>query len=156
MDLNKAKDAAHALMQKHGLEGWKFEWSNKRVAAGTCHGYCKKITLSRIITAHADEIDVINVILHEIAHALAPPGSGHNWVWKQKLIEIGGDGERCYDDQSSLNRGRILSANWKGTCPNGHVLFKIRHKVKARTRQSCGQCRPGKFDERFIINWEKI
>lgn len=152
MNLHEAKKLTVSLMEDHGLSGWVFEWSNKRRAAGTCHYDDKKVTLSKPITALAEEGDVRKVILHEIAHALTP-GEGHSMIWKRKLIEIGGDGERCYSEDSSLYRAHITHANYKAVCPNGHEHFKIRHKAKGR--QSCAQC-SRKFDERFILNWITI
>ena len=43
-----------------------------------------------------NEDKVKDTILHEISHVLTPK-QGHNNIWRTKAIEIGCDGERCYD-----------------------------------------------------------
>lgn len=56
----------------------------------------KSIELSTKLVEINNEDRVRRTILHEIAHALTE-GHGHDEVWRAKLLEIGGDGKRCYD-----------------------------------------------------------
>lgn len=56
----------------------------------------RSIELSIPLVEINDEERVMKTILHEIAHALTE-GHGHDRVWQAKLLEIGGDGKRCYD-----------------------------------------------------------
>jgi hypothetical protein len=121
MDLIKAKELCLQLMLKHGLteeKGWKFEWLRSKRVAGKCItigsrkivGYTSTgrsikvstgvphggtILLSSIITSIHTEEEVLDTILHEIAHGLTP-GNGHDEVWRRKAIEIGCNGKRCY------------------------------------------------------------
>jgi predicted SprT family Zn-dependent metalloprotease len=151
MDLRKAKDLALELMDKHGLFDmrYSFEFNNRKRAAGICSYRRRTIELSKHLTSLADEADVRETILHEIAHALCPR-QGHNKVWKAKLIEIGGTGERCYSNESSLGIAYNMIAKYKGTCPNGHTTGRNR---KPTRKQSCGKCRPHVYDERYLITW---
>ena len=76
-DLAVVEQAAKDLMAEHGLTGWRFDWDNAVRRAGGTHHQTRIITLSRQITAANDEAHALNVILHEIAHALAGPRQGH-------------------------------------------------------------------------------
>ena len=49
-----------------------------------------QITISKRHAENDDERDVIETILHEIAHAITP-GAGHRLIWKETSIAIGGD-----------------------------------------------------------------
>jgi len=75
------------LMEKHKVDYLKFSFSNDK----SILGYCSLDVIS-INKNHAlfDDIDeVINTILHEIAHALAGNENNHNVFWKDIAIEIG-------------------------------------------------------------------
>ena len=128
MDLLKAKELCLQLMSKHGLteeKGWKFEWLRSKRFAGKCItvgsrktvGFTSTgrrikvstgttnggiIQLSSIITSIHTEEQVLNTILHEIAHGLTP-GHGHDEVWRRKAIEIGCDGKRCFSISEELS-----------------------------------------------------
>ena len=41
----------------------------------------------------ANDEEIIDTVLHEIAHAIVGPGQGHNLIWKKKAIEIGCSGK---------------------------------------------------------------
>lgn len=51
-----------------------------------------KITLSRKHAENDSEDEVIETILHEIAHAITP-GAGHSKIWRDTSLAIGGDGQ---------------------------------------------------------------
>src|SRR5678815_119675 len=57
-------------------------------------GLCSYKDKTIILNAHHCDIhpepEVINTILHEIAHALCP-GMGHNGIWESKARELGCD-----------------------------------------------------------------
>lgn len=152
MNIEKAKLLAIELMNIHMSElvnqGWFFEWHNKKASAGTCSYYKKAIQLSKPITELADEADVKDTILHEIAHALTPR-HGHDWVWRKKALEIGCNGHRCFGGKvkESTSIAANLLAKYKGVCPNGHVTFRNRMPKK---KCSCAQC-CNRFDERYLF-----
>lgn len=150
MDLNKAKNLALTLMAKHNViaMGYSFAFNNRKRAAGICSYRRRTVELSKHLTSLADEADVLETILHEIAHALCPR-QGHNSVWKRKLLEIGGNGNRCYSNESSLGEAYRMIAKYKGVCPNGHESGRNR---LPKRKQSCGKCCP-KFDERYLLTW---
>jgi len=149
MDLFEAKKIAIELMQKHGVLDMRyyFQFNNRKRAAGLCSYRKRTIELSKHITALADEKDVIDTIIHEIAHALCPR-QNHNHIWKAKYLELGGNGKRCYSMESSLGVAYKSIAKYKGVCPNGHKHARNRKP----NDQSCGAC-SRKYNPKFIITW---
>ena len=100
MELDKAEKLARRLMKHHGLQEWTFVFDKAVVRFGCCNYRKKQISLSKELVLINNLKDVKDTILHEIAHALVGPKNGHNWVWRQKAIEIGCDGNRCYSLKS--------------------------------------------------------
>lgn len=138
MDINRAAKIANELMIKYEVDklGYKFRFNKKKLSAGTCSYTEKTIQLSLPITQFAEEHDVVDTILHEIAHALTP-GHGHDKVWKKKAIEIGCRGKRCFDEKTSTMNAANKIAKYKGVCPNGHLSFRNR---LPKRNMSCGVC----------------
>jgi len=95
MEIKEAKKLLREKMDAHGLVDWKIDVLPKsRRVAGRCFHTGKKIYLGLFLTETRSEEEVLNTILHEIAHALV--GSlehPHCWIWKKKCVEIGGNGE---------------------------------------------------------------
>lgn len=132
-------------LDKHGLTDWKVQLTNSKRAAGICSYRTRTIGLSPIVNKLRKREMVLDTILHEIAHALTP-GHHHDNVWRMKAIELGCNGERCYNDVK-------VEGKYKATCPAGHVHY--RHKAPhEHRRMSCGQCSKN-FDEKYILNYEK-
>lgn len=153
MNLTEAKELAISLMTKYNLIklGWKFDFNNRARSAGLCSYRKKIIYLSRIITELESYEFVKDVILHEIAHSLTP-GHHHNEVWKKKAIEIGCNGDRCFQHKKE-NLENI--AKYKGVCPNGHEFFRMK-KPKDNISQSCGFCDKTGFNRNYKIYFYKI
>jgi len=151
MDANKAKKIALELMKKHGLITeffpWRFEFDNAKRRFGSCDETRKKITLSLTLTELNKEEEVVDTILHEIAHALVGNRHGHNWIWKQKALEIGCDGKRCYSTAEVV----IPKGNYVAICKNGHSRSKMR---MPKRQLSCGKC-GNVFDPTNILVWKK-
>jgi predicted SprT family Zn-dependent metalloprotease len=155
MDKHKAEAMAIELIAAHlnknpGAPRWRFQWNSRSAAAGLCSYYSRTIELSAKLVPYAEEAEVRDTILHEIAHALTP-GHHHDKVWSAKAREIGADGKRCYSEESkpATMAARKLFAKYVGTCPNGHVSYKSAIRAD---KQSCGRC-SRKYDERYLITW---
>jgi predicted SprT family Zn-dependent metalloprotease len=132
MELAKAQSLCLELMNKHGLTktaGWTFSWSNSLHSAGVCiykinrFGFIKDrypsgglIKLSKVITAAHSEDAVRDTILHEIAHGLTK-GHNHDYVWQTKAIEIGCNGQRCYNVGEDLKNSLQKITKYIGSCP---------------------------------------
>ena len=135
MELIKAQQLAEKLIHKHDLDvkGWRFSFDNARRRFGCCKYRSKQITLSKVLTLLNNEKEVKNTILHEIAHALTP-GHHHDWVWRQKAIEIGCDGSRCYSSKIVATP----EPRYVATC----VGCGKQHSKNRLSKWSSSSCRP--------------
>lgn len=137
---------AQALIVLHLDSAWSFGFDNAKTRAGLCNYAEKRITVSRYLAARYDDDDIHQVLLHEVAHALAGSRAGHGPRWKACASELGYEGKR-------LHSGAIADelAPWVGSCPAGHAHY--RYKRPARVL-ACGQCSK-RFDPANTISWEK-
>jgi predicted SprT family Zn-dependent metalloprotease len=150
MELEDAKELALELMKQHGLEyRFRFEFDNAKRRFGSCSFSPRIITLSRNLVLLNDRKRVTNTILHEIAHALAGPGNGHNWVWRQIALEIGCNGKRCHSKDDTILVERSLIA----TCPECNIKYE-RFRMPRRI-QSCGVCSVGGFNEKYLLEYKR-
>lgn len=143
MDLAKAQLIARDLMNFHRLENWQFKFSNAVSFFGYCHWSKKLITLSKNLVEMNPEEKVIETILHEIAHAIAPKYAHHGPDWKKAAVSIGCAPIRCYDNTVARPSKRFI-----GTCPKCSVTIE-RHRRKTI---SCSRCNP-KYDETLLFQW---
>jgi len=154
MELQKAKELAENLMQKHGLEisfhGWGFKFDSCINRFGVCKRGKRIISLSSKLVSLNNELEVRDTILHEIAHALAPHGAGHGEQWREKALSIGCNGSRCCGKEVITPPAKYTAIC--GTC--GRVVNKNRMRVLA-----CGQCcktrNGGKFSSEYILNFKR-
>ena len=96
MKLTDARATALALMATHGLRktGWTFTFDRATQRLALCNHLTRTIQLGETFTRSAEEDDVTQALLHEIAHALVGPTHAHNAVWKRMARSIGHSGER--------------------------------------------------------------
>jgi predicted SprT family Zn-dependent metalloprotease len=144
MTLSEARELARQLMRRHAVpRDWSFRFDGSKVRFGKCNYSRKEISLSRYLVELNEEGRVRETILHEIAHALAPPGAGHGPAWKSLARSIGSSGQRCY----GLEVVRP-APKYKGTCPACKRAI-YRHR---RTKIACGRCTTV-YDPRFAFEW---
>lgn len=153
MNLTDAALKARALMNHHGLGHVPFEFDRGRRRIGCTHyrydGNLEKITLSKHYAELLEEDEIVDTILHEIAHALSPFNEGHGRIWQQNARMIGADPVRC-KAPSARPEGA-----WKSYCPNCEtVSTNTYHRAPLRVK-SCGQCSPGKWRKHCILKWFK-
>jgi predicted SprT family Zn-dependent metalloprotease len=143
-DLDRVRRWADALIALHLDPAWTFGFDHARTRAGLCNYRLKRITVSRHLAGRYEDDEIHQVLLHEVAHALAGPRAGHGPAWKQVARDLGYEGKR-------LHGGAIADdlATWIGTCPNGHVHYRYRRPARAL---SCAKC-SRRFDTRFQIAW---
>jgi predicted SprT family Zn-dependent metalloprotease len=148
MNRSEAASLARTLMNQHGLGNWVFEWDGAKRRAGACHHTKHKITLS-IHYAERNAIDLVkDTILHEIAHALAGPGKGHGWEWKQICIRIGAKPVRCYSSDADMPEGK-----WKACCGGCTKLFTKHRQPKRNGWTYCVKCGPDKGKLSYSLNF---
>ena len=108
MDLNAARDLAHSLMDKHGIAGtWAFAFDNARRRMGLCNYNARRLSISRHYTKAADEAQVQDTILHEIAHVIAGSRAYHGPQWKKVARELGATPKACGDNPFASSEGEV-------------------------------------------------
>lgn len=85
------------LLNEYKLSKWKFSYSKRfKNILGLCNYTKKEIILNETFTKSASYDEVLDIIIHEISHALVGYKHKHNDVWKKKFLELGGTGNRLY------------------------------------------------------------
>ena len=82
-DLDRVRTWADALIRLHLDPRWTFGFDNARTRAGLCNYDKKRITVSRLLAARYEDDEIHQVLLHEVAHAIAGRGAGHGPRWKK-------------------------------------------------------------------------
>ncbi len=145
-DLDRVTRWADALIALHLDPAWTFGFDNAKKRAGLCNFNTKHITVSRYLAARYEDDETHQILLHEVAHALAGPRAGHGPLWKSIAKDLGYDGKRTHD-------GEIADelAPWIGTCPSGHVHYRYRQPTRALACGLCGRS----FNRAHLIDWNQ-
>jgi predicted SprT family Zn-dependent metalloprotease len=138
MNLTEAKKRFNELAKLHGVADWKFKWINAAHRLGVCHYKKKVFGFSKQYTLNATEKEMDLIFIHEIAHSLTK-GHNHDYVWKWKCRELGGDGERC---NASAHKYTLREHGWQISCSNNCFTPFIRLKrPPAVNNYLCKKCR---------------
>ena len=151
MNLSVAQTLAVTLMKKHRLidKGWTFKYDNAVKRFGVCRFRSKTIGLSRKLVLLNDKEQVMDTILHEIAHAIAGHKAGHGIEWKRVCIQIGAKPERCYDTDDT-NVVELKYYAKCGACGKEHQKARLVNKL---ARRSCN-CQTGiDWDKKILLNF---
>ena len=138
---------ANALIALHLDPGeWTFGFDNAKTRAGLCNYTRRRITVSRYLASRYEDDEIHQVLLHEVAHAMAGNAAGHGPRWSAVAASIGYEGKRLHD-------GAIADdlAPWVGTCPAGHRHYRYRRPARP---MSCGRC-SRRFVAAHLIDWRK-
>ena len=135
------KRTANQLMQEHGLieDGWQFQIASTKNSVGRCWHRGKIIEYSKyFLDESADQI--VDTILHEIAHALVGEGHGHDDVWKRKCVQIGAKPERVVEDIQSKIKYNFVIKCVNPNCQRPYKGYRHRLKREAVKRMYCMSC----------------
>ena len=137
MTLNEVETLGKRFIQEHetksGLKaGWRFAFDLAPVRGGICRHTARQITLSVTYCLKASKVDIVDTILHEIAHAVVGPNHGHDETWKAAARRIGCSAKRCHQVDHTPPR-------WRGQCECGQKWKRQRLSQRARTGQ-CPKC----------------
>lgn len=129
------------MLRKHGLwdKGWRTNFTKSDAYIGLCYHSDKRIVLSIQHLNARSEPELMDTILHEIAHALVgPQGNSHNHIWKEKAIELGAKPQACA--HSNVDAGRALNPvevraaskikSINSLCPICHKVAEEEHRAK--------------------------
>jgi predicted SprT family Zn-dependent metalloprotease len=137
----RIREMARARMDAHGLAAWEFGFNTNVRRAGVCFypqcGQPGRIELSVHFAERNPDDEILDTILHEIAHALVGPGHGHDSAWQAKCREIGARPEACYGDDVEMPRGR-----WRARCPGCATEFDRHRRPKRAQGWFCRPCGP--------------
>jgi len=86
---------ARKLMDKYGLFSWTFKLDRAKKRAGLCRFRPQIISLSHYFVTLNEDDEIIDVILHEIAHVIAGPNENHGFRWKHACGLVGAKVRRC-------------------------------------------------------------
>lgn len=128
---------AHRLMTEHlthkGHLGWRFSINNDKSRLGVCRFNEKSIELSTWHIEHSTDAEVLDTILHEIAHARVGPKHGHDMMWRLVAKALGANGERCGKTGPAFKAARLAKAAYIGTCAACNVeipRFKLTKAIR--------------------------
>lgn len=134
-------------MREHGLSAnWEFVFDSAKQRAGLCNYSDHKISLSKYIVEYHSVDQSEQVILHEIAHALAGKSAGHGPNWKSVAKSLGYRAEKFTGKEIAEQ-----TAKWVGECRNGHRHYRFK---SPKAKLSCLYCGRG-FNPRNVISWTK-
>ena len=146
-DTSTTRDIANELIATHlDPREWSFAFDRAKMRAGLCDFKRKRISVSRYLTARYTDDQVRQILLHEIAHALAGSRAGHGPKWKDIARSIGYDGKRTHEGSLAADLAPIV-----GYCPDGHEFFRFKVATKPL---SCGRCARG-FNRNHLITWHR-
>jgi predicted SprT family Zn-dependent metalloprotease len=146
-ELVRVRRWAEALIAMHlDPDVWTFAFDNAKTRGGQCDHSARRITVSRYLAARFDDDEIHQVLLHEVAHALAGPRAGHGPRWRTIARELGYVGQRTLDKPVAQDL-----APWVGSCPSGHLHYRYRRPGKP---MSCARC-SRRFSREFLIVWEQ-
>lgn len=145
-ELDRVRIWGEALIRLHLDDSWSFDFDNAKRRAGQCDYTKKRITVSRYLAARFEDDEIHQVLLHEVAHALAGHKAAHGSVWKSIAQELGYDGGVTHHGETAVEL-----APWVGTCPAGHITYRHRRPTRAT---SCAKCSRN-YDPRFTFTWTK-
>lgn len=144
MNVTEAKRLLRQELDKHELYHVEAKMNGRLTSAFGRYRYnrylpTKYVELSTKLVEINDESRVMLTILHEVAHALTE-GHGHDIVWKRKLIEIGGDGKRCYDSSDTNTIARARSSKlYTLKCQDcDYTAGRYRRKMNNYRHRGCG------------------
>lgn len=146
-DLARVRVWADALIRMHlDPEEWSFGFDRAKRRAGLCNYTERRITVSRYLAARFEDDEIHQILLHEVAHAIAGAGAGHGAEWRRVADEIGYVGGRTHDGEIAHEM-----APWVGLCPAGHEHVRFRRPSRVT---SCGRCSRG-FSRDHLIAWRR-
>jgi predicted SprT family Zn-dependent metalloprotease len=115
LDPDRAIARLWSELRRHGLaeRGWVGRFDRARCRFGCCWMARREISLSLALTELNDEAQVVDTILHEVAHALAferyGHGVGHDARWKAIAAQLGATPRACTGrDRAQMLDGKFF------------------------------------------------
>lgn len=139
------RQLAESRMAEHLDMGvWTFGFDSAKRRFGLCNYSDQHITVSRYLVDIHTLDETMQVVLHEIAHAISGKRAGHGKKWLATAKALGYRAEKMAGTEIAQETAKFI-----GVCPNGHEHFRFRKPTKAL---SCAVC-SSRYDKRFLITW---
>ncbi len=124
-------DEGCRLLSDNGLYHWKCKLSKSKTSWGHCDFRRSTIYLSKYLLEFGCHEEILQTILHEIAHALTPSDRDHGAEWFATARNLGYSGYR--------NAERVLPFKHKfiGHCNQGHKFCSMQLQKSFR----CETCK---------------
>lgn len=143
MNITDAKRMLREELDKHELYHVDVKMNNRLTSAFGRYR-CNRLQNYRVVELSTKLVEINEpervrlTILHEVAHALTE-GHGHDAVWRAKLLEIGGDGKRCYSsaDTNTLETRRSSKLYTLECQKCGHRGGRYRRKMNGYRHRGC-------------------
>lgn len=145
-DLDRVRTWGDALIRLYLDDSWTFDFDNAKRRAGQCDFQSKRITVSRYLAARFEDDEIHQVLLHEVAHALAGHKAAHGPAWKRAASELGYVGGTTHHGETATEL-----APWVGSCPAGHVTYRHRRPSRATSCAICSRA----YDARYQFVWTR-
>ncbi len=129
----------------HGPASWTFAFDHAKRRAGLCNYTARRITVSRYLAEQYDDDEVHQILLHEVAHALAGAEAAHGPDWRRVANEIGYVGTRTHTGEVAHEH-----AKWIGSCPAGHTHYRFRRPSRPTSCAMCSRV----FSPLHAIEWQ--
>lgn len=126
------------------MDVWSFAFDSAKRRAGLCDYTNKQISISRYLVDIHDMDESMQVVLHEVAHAICGKNAGHGKKWLATAKSIGYRAEKFTGKEIAVE-----TATWIGVCPKGHRHYRYRRPTRML---SCAICSAG-YDQRNLIRW---
>ena len=111
---------------------WKVVINTNKKRLGVCKYRTRVIGISIFHALTSKRSEVLDTLLHEIAHAVVGWNHGHNEVWRSKAIALGCNGNRCGADMK-------VKGKYVGKCSVCNKEFNFHRKVNRRLfHKACG------------------
>ena len=137
MDRIKLVGIANKLFEQHGLTdfGWRLEFRNYGHRIGCCYSGHRIIALDAFYADNNSEANVLDTLLHEIAHALVGAHHRHGPMWKAMALRLG-----CIPKACSKTDILVRPGKYQAICPTCARPFHKYRKPTHFTGYHCPYC----------------
>ena len=135
MNLNLLAGLASQKLYQHGLQEWTFGFGNFGRRLGVCKYRINRIEIAEYYAANNPIEEVMDTLMHEIAHALTP-GHKHNSVWRAMAVQLGARPKSC-----AISEVAVKPGEWQAKCDCGKVYHKYKNAPGLEQRRfTCPAC----------------
>lgn len=134
MHIDDATTLAKRLIKLHLGKKWKLKINKRHSSLGRCDFDRKIIELSAHFIDHNNTDAVTEIILHEIAHALAGDTAGHGPLWAEQCRRLNIEPTVVYHDK------KMPDGKWVATCKKCSRQYNKQYKPPIGFQYLCPKC----------------